>query len=266
MVMALSGTAAAPAFGGHGCHGGNHGCSGYYSCSGYGHGGYGCSGYGCSGSCHGGHGFFNKGHGCHGGHGCSGYCSGYVSYGCSGYGCSGSCHGGHGLFNKHGHGGHGCSGYSNCCGYVNYSCCGCTGGNVYYGGMGGMPMGAPMGAPMGGPQMQKAPAPTPGGAATPVEPRRTDTKPPAALNAAPAKVLVSLPVDASLTIDGQSTTSTGTSREFVSPALESGKDYVYTLTVNVVREGKTVSESKTVLVRAGETSTISFGLATVAAN
>lgn len=239
MVMALSGTAAVPAFGGHGCHG-SSGCSGYY----------GCSGSSCGGSCHGGHRLFscfNKGNSCHGSYGCSGSCSG-----CHGsYGCSGSCHGGHRLFGGHGgHGCHGsCSGYSNCCGSVMV---GCTGGHGCTGGY-GAPMGAPMGAP-------------PAAAPAPAEKGRAEPRPPAALNAAPAKVLVTLPVDASLTIDGQATTSTGATREFVSPALENGKAYVYTIKVDVSRDGKTVSESKTVYVRAGETSEVSFGLSTVASN
>jgi uncharacterized protein (TIGR03000 family) len=96
--------------------------------------------------------------------------------------------------------------------------------------------------------------------------KRAEPKPPAASNAAPAKLLVSLPADATLTIDGQATTSKGASREFASPVLETGRDYVYTLKANVTRDGKTVEESKTILVRAGETSEVSFGLTTVAAN
>ncbi len=54
-----------------------------------------------------------------------------------------------------------------------------------------------------------------------------------------------------LTIDGEATTSTSTQRVFVSPALETGRDYHYTVKVEFVKEGKVVSVSKEVAVRAG---------------
>ena len=98
------------------------------------------------------------------------------------------------------------------------------------------------------------------------EPKKAETKPPAASLPAPAKVLVSLPADATLSIDGHATTSTTAQRTFVSPALEAGKDYQYTIKVEMVREGKTISESKNVTVRAGETTEVSFDSLTVAAN
>jgi len=253
MMMALSGTAAVPAYG-PGCHGGSS-CSGYTSCSGS----YACSGYSCSGSHRGGFlsGLCHKRSSCSGYHGCTGYtgctgvaaCTGYV--GCTGYANCSGCNGGHGLFKRHGnrgcHGSYGCSGYANCCGVVVVSnCCGCT----------GVVQGKPA-----APAAKPAPAPA---EKKPVEPKRAPA--PASLNAAPAKVLVSLPADATLTIDGQATASQGASREFVSPALQVGTDYSYTIKVEVTRDGKPVSESKTVIVRAGETSEVSFGLATVAVN
>lgn len=101
-----------------------------------------------------------------------------------------------------------------------------------------------------------APAPTP----KPEQPRKAEPRPPAAFNAAPAKVLVSLPTDASLTIDGNATVSTSGNRTFVSPELEAGKDYVYTLKAEIVRDGKSVTESKTIYVRAGETTEVAFDL------
>ena len=77
---------------------------------------------------------------------------------------------------------------------------------------------------------------------------------------------MSLPADASLTIDGHATTSTSAVRTFVSPALETNKDYQYTLKVEMVRDGKSVTESKTVIVRAGETTEVNFNTLTVASN
>ena len=99
----------------------------------------------------------------------------------------------------------------------------------------------------------------------PVEPKKAD-KPPAASLPTPAKVLVSLPADATLTIDGHATTSTSAQRTFVSPTLEAGKDYQYTLKAEMVRDGKAVTEIKTVVVRAGETTEVSFDTLTVASN
>jgi uncharacterized protein (TIGR03000 family) len=102
----------------------------------------------------------------------------------------------------------------------------------------------------------------------PAQPKKAEgaAKPPAASLATPAKVLVSLPADATLSIDGHATTSTTAQRTFVSPALEAGKDYQYTLKVEMVRDGKSVTESKTVVVRAGETTEVSFDTLTVASN
>lgn len=109
-------------------------------------------------------------------------------------------------------------------------------------------------------------APAKGAAPMPAEPKKAETKPPAASLPAPAKVLVSLPADATLTIDGHATTSTSAVRSFVSPTLEAGRDYQYTIKVEMVRDGKSFSESKNVVVRAGETTEVSFDTLTVASN
>jgi uncharacterized protein (TIGR03000 family) len=70
---------------------------------------------------------------------------------------------------------------------------------------------------------------------------------------APATLLVSLPNDATLTIDNTPTpASTEAVRAFRSPALEAGKEYEYTLTAKGVRDGKAVEVTRTVTVRAGE--------------
>jgi uncharacterized protein (TIGR03000 family) len=75
---------------------------------------------------------------------------------------------------------------------------------------------------------------------------------------APANILVSLPAEAKLTVDGVATTSTSASRSFVTPVLENGKTYIYTLKAEIVREGKAVTVAKQVEVRAGLTSEVSF--------
>jgi uncharacterized protein (TIGR03000 family) len=71
-------------------------------------------------------------------------------------------------------------------------------------------------------------------------------------NAAPATIVVSLPAEAKLMVDGNATTSITERRVFVSPALERGMEYSYTLTAEVVRDGKTETRTEKVAVRAGE--------------
>lgn len=71
---------------------------------------------------------------------------------------------------------------------------------------------------------------------------------------APATIVVTLPAEATLAIDDHVTTSTSTVRSFVSPALEQGKTYVYTLTAKI--EGKSIT--KEVTVTAGAEARVNF--------
>jgi uncharacterized protein (TIGR03000 family) len=149
-------------------------------------------------------------------HGCRGGRGGRC-HGCCGGGYGGCCGGG---------GGWGCcgGGYGGCCGGGGgWGCCG--GGH---------------GAPMMAPPPPKAP---PAKKEMPEEKGET--------SAAPALIVVSLPADAKLTVDGAETTSTSAQRSFVSPPLEPGKEYVYTLKATVVRDGQTLETSKRVSVRPG---------------
>jgi len=203
--------------------GGRGGC-----CGGYG----GC--YGCSGGCHGG------GHGCRGGHHRShGCCGGYSGcYGCYGgnFGCSGGCYGsGHGCRGGH-HRSHGCCG---CCGGSYGGNYGCYGGN--FGGLGCV-------GGVGGVIVPPV-APT-------TTPKKTSLE-----NSAPATLIVSVPADARLSIDGEATTSMTTQRVFVSPALNFGREYHYTLQAEFVKDGKKVTLSKEVAVQAGEETRVSFSAA-----
>jgi uncharacterized protein (TIGR03000 family) len=75
---------------------------------------------------------------------------------------------------------------------------------------------------------------------------------------APATIVVSLPADAKLTVDGTATQSTDSVRAFVSPPLQAGKDYQYTLRAEVTRDGKKVERTRDVNVRAGRTSEVNF--------
>lgn len=71
-----------------------------------------------------------------------------------------------------------------------------------------------------------------------------------------ATLVVNLPADATLTIDNQATLSTTANRVFVTPALEVGKEYQYTLKAQVTREGKVQTATAQVTLRPGEVSQV----------
>lgn len=77
----------------------------------------------------------------------------------------------------------------------------------------------------------------------------------------PATIIVSLPADARLTVDGASTSSTSDRRILVTPVLENGSTYVYTMQAEVVRDGRTMTQTQQVTVRGGETSSVQFNFA-----
>jgi uncharacterized protein (TIGR03000 family) len=216
----------------HGCHARSrsHGCHGGLFSRFHNRGGcHGCNG----GGCHGGGGCHVVSHGCNGG-GCHGGCHsrGHGGFG-RGHGCSSSCHGG--LFSRlhnrcNGGGCHGCNG-GGCHGCAGSAGCACSGTVV------------------------------PGGA-TPekvkVMPKEERKKNEEASNNSAATIVVSLPADARLTVDGNATRSTSDRRTFVTPALESGMTYVYTLRAEVVVDGQTSVQTQDVTVKSGETSNVTF--------
>lgn len=75
---------------------------------------------------------------------------------------------------------------------------------------------------------------------------------------ASATIVVSLPAAAKLMVDDVATTSTSSSRTFVSPELEAGKEFSYTLTAQIINEGTPVALTKVVTVRAGVETRVSF--------
>jgi uncharacterized protein (TIGR03000 family) len=114
-----------------------------------------------------------------------------------------------------------------------------------------------------------------GGQVAPVAPTTTPSTTPSTTtpkttnldNAAPATIVVNVPADARLTIDGEATTSTSAQRVFVSPVLNPGREYHYTLKAEFKKDGKTVSMSKDVTVKAGNETRVTMdaeGLAKVA--
>jgi uncharacterized protein (TIGR03000 family) len=232
LMMALSGGADQPArtdmAGEHVARYGDHGQK-QYRCG------------GCYGGCY----------GCYGGYG-YGYCGGGWGYGCyGGYrGGYGGCYGGYG-YGRWGYGGMSYAG-----GYYGYSP---YSGTTYAGY-------AQFGAPIysGGLASDY-------GYGVPISQgdrryydesnmNRKRLGAPSAAGDAPATIVVRLPADARLMIDGAPTSSTQDVRRFVSPPLQPGKEYQYTLKAEVTRDGKKVEHSRDVTVRAGQPSEVTFDL------
>jgi uncharacterized protein (TIGR03000 family) len=189
--------------------------------------------------------------------GCSG--SGWACHGCSGYschGCSGcsGCHGG-GLFSRL----HSCSGCSGCCGAVTTCCpttcctptCNtCSSCNTCNScgtssccGAAAPAAAAPAAAPAKAPEAVPAPKEMPKGEGAPQ-----------ANATGAAQITVDAPANAQVFVGFQRMNS----RTFVSPVLEAGKTYTYKVRADVVRDGQTVTETKEVTVRAGETTLATF--------
>jgi uncharacterized protein (TIGR03000 family) len=168
------------------------------------------------------------------GHGCNGCCGGYNAFSscCGGcYGCCGGCYGC-------------CGGYSyGCCGGYS-SCFGCCGGwqPVYsYGCCGGCCGGAVV-----------APAPT-----APVMPKLAEPKKEASA-AAPATVVVKAPLDVHVTVNGKPAERTKAEQVFTTPNLEPGRTYSYEFQAEAIRDGKAVTRTRKVIVKAGQESKADF--------
>jgi len=73
-----------------------------------------------------------------------------------------------------------------------------------------------------------------------------------------ARLVVTLPADAKLTVDESGTQADGTRREFISPTLTPNRSYSYTLKAEFVRGGKTVTVTKKATVTAGKETLVSF--------
>lgn len=69
---------------------------------------------------------------------------------------------------------------------------------------------------------------------------------------APAKILVNLPADAKLFVDDFATKSTTAARTFATPELAAGAMFTYTLKAEIVRDGKTLTTSEKIAVKAGD--------------
>lgn len=191
-----------------------------HRCGCYGGGWGGC--YGCYGGCYGG------GYGCWG---CGGGC-----FGCFG-GCYGGCYGGWGGYASWG-GGYGYGGAG-----MGYGGGGVYPGNMMAPGAASPGTAAPAGEPLGLPEGDKG---------------KGKGKNGTMLDATRAKLVVELPANAKLFIDDMPMKNVAGVRSFNTPSLESGQAYYYMVRVETVREGKTVSQTRRVIVRAGQIARADF--------
>lgn len=76
---------------------------------------------------------------------------------------------------------------------------------------------------------------------------------------ATATIVIKLPADAKLYFDGTPTRQTGAERTFITPELASGKQYTYEVKIEYVRDGRTMTRTKQVAVRAGQPARLEFG-------
>jgi uncharacterized protein (TIGR03000 family) len=74
----------------------------------------------------------------------------------------------------------------------------------------------------------------------------------------PATIIVHVPENATLLVNGKRTRSTSSTRLFYSPPLESGKSYHYDFEARMDRDGQTVKARKRVEVGAGDRHEISI--------
>jgi uncharacterized protein (TIGR03000 family) len=188
-----------------------------------------------------------------GGRGC--YGGGYG--GCYGGGYGGGCCGGWGGGYSRGWGGCYGGGYGGCYGggYSGYAGCygggygGCYGGGY---GCGGYASYSPYNATGTYYAYGTAPVAYDTAQATDQAPAVTtaDTR--------RARLVVSVPDDARLTVNDTPTAQTSSRRVFVSPPLEPGKTYHYTLRAEIMRDGQRLTTTQDVTVRAGRVTDVSL--------
>lgn len=75
-----------------------------------------------------------------------------------------------------------------------------------------------------------------------------------------AVIEVSVPADAQVFVNEKATTSTGSSRSYVSNSLQAGQTYMYNFRVEYSENGKDVVKNKSVRLSAGDRVALSFGV------
>ena len=133
-----------------------------------------------------------------------------------------------------------------------YSCCG---GGWYRGAAGWVPV----------PVCPGGVVVAPGTAAPPPMPKLPEpAEKQSAAAAAPATVVIKAPMDVRITVNGQATDRQSAEQIFTTPDLQPGKTYSYDFRAEAVRDGKTVTRTQTVIVKAGQESRADFGDLTAA--
>jgi uncharacterized protein (TIGR03000 family) len=74
-----------------------------------------------------------------------------------------------------------------------------------------------------------------------------------------ATIVVNAASDAQIYVDGRPATLPSTPRSFITPDLEPGRDFYYTIRAEAIRDGQTVTESRRVNFRAGQVARVDFG-------
>jgi uncharacterized protein (TIGR03000 family) len=69
-----------------------------------------------------------------------------------------------------------------------------------------------------------------------------------------------VPSDAKVFVNGSPTTSTGSQRRYISRGLRQDANYAYEIRAEVERDGRTVSETKQVVVSGGQRANVEFDL------
>jgi uncharacterized protein (TIGR03000 family) len=87
--------------------------------------------------------------------------------------------------------------------------------------------------------------------AVPGTPPGTGTPPAAAPKA--AELIIEKPADAQIFVDNQPVKSEGPTQRFATPVLDPSQAYYYMVRVEMNRDGRAVSESRRVIVHAGQT-------------
>jgi uncharacterized protein (TIGR03000 family) len=279
-VVLSSGYGCGASMASYSCYGRGYGCGATVAMPAY---RYGCGAVAASTGCYG---------SCMGTVASSGCSGAVASYGCTGSCYGSSCHGSMAAApEKHGFLGivdrirarraasaatasYGCMGascYGSSCHGMSVASYGCTGAVAYSGGCSGVMV---SGGCYGSAAVWGAATPAHTGVisekvigekvitdpkTTTTDPKATTTDPKAMPdpkktggNEEGANIKFQLPSNAKLFVDGRQTTGTGTERAFFTPPLPAGQKFYYDVKAELVVDGKTVTEEKRVIVKAGD--------------
>jgi uncharacterized protein (TIGR03000 family) len=74
----------------------------------------------------------------------------------------------------------------------------------------------------------------------------------------PATVVIKAPLDVRVKVNGELTSRSSAEEAFATPTLQPGRTYSYQVTMEAERDGKTVTKTEKVLVRANQESRVDF--------